>query len=543
MDHVTTIEAPAPRRVARRTSSPRLPVLVGALLALAMIAFDLPSRVVTHVAYAMERGRITANGEELSEAGQIANTFRMVARVARPGVVSIRSWSEAGLAELQRERAEVEKRIAAAGPNPSREEMRKLAEENRALREREQELRESFEQASGSGVVIDADGSILTNAHVIEGREKVRVRLYNRREFEAQVIGVDSQSDLAVLRIGAHDLHPLRFGNSDEMEVGDWVLAVGAPFGLSHTVSHGIVSAKGRTNIVPGWRMAFQDFIQTDAAINPGNSGGPLLNMRGEVIGINTAIATETGYSAGVGLAIPAKMAMNISEQLRATGVVKRGWLGISMMDVTDRTVDLFGGANYWGVLVDIVYEDSPAYRAGLRCEDMIISVDGADVRTTAAVLAVVGNMLPGDTAHVQVIRNGSLLEIPVKIGERPANIDAYVDTRNAIDAVSLDSLGVQARTMQPELWLFMARRPESRAIAIDAREHAERAGVLVRSVKREGSEAQSLQVGDLITAIDDAPTPTVATLRTRLEGRREARLDVTAPNGETRVVRVKLDE
>ncbi|MCA9242694.1 MAG: trypsin-like peptidase domain-containing protein, partial [Phycisphaerales bacterium] len=376
-----------------------------------------------------------------------------------------------------------------------------------------------------------------------EGREKIRVRLYNSREYDAQRVAVDTQSDLAVLRISAHDLHPLQFGDSDQMEVGDWVLAVGAPFGLSHTVSHGIVSAKGRTNIVPGWRMAFQDFIQTDAAINPGNSGGPLLNMRGEVIGINTAIATETGYSAGVGLAIPSKMAVNVSRQLRDTGIVKRGWLGISMMDITDETVDLFGGENYWGVLVDIVYEDSPAYKAGLRCEDMIISVDGVDVRTTPSVLAVVGNMLPGDTANIRVIRNGNLIEVPVEIGERPANIDAYVDARDAVDAVTLDNLGVRARTMQPELWLYLARQPQGRAVAADAHEQSNRKGVFVRSVVRDGVRRLDLQPGDLITAVNDAPTKSVAELRQKLEGVRQARLEVIAPNGESRIVTVKLGE
>src|SRR5919205_416559 len=271
-----------------------------------------------------------------------------------------------------------------------------------------------IEQGSGSGFIISADGYILTNNHVVEGAEQVIVRLLDRREFKAKVVGTDPNTDVAVLRIDAKGLPPLALGNSDDARVGEWVLAIGNPLGegLTFTVTSGIVSAKGRAlNGLPGrGQGSIQDFIQTDAAINPGNSGGPLVNVRGEVIGINSAIASETGFYSGYGFAIPINLAHTVMDQLIQSGRVHRAALGVSIDNVSVNDAAYVGLPEIRGVVVkDIPSEDSPAKAAGIQPGDVIISVDSKPVERVGQLQQVIGFRKPGEVVKVEVARKGGV--------------------------------------------------------------------------------------------------------------------------------------
>jgi serine protease Do len=263
-----------------------------------------------------------------------------------------------------------------------------------------------IEQGSGSGFVVSADGYILTNNHVVEGAEQVTVRLLDRREFTAKVVGTDRNTDVAVLKIDATRLPPMALGNSDDARVGEWVLAIGNPLGegLTFTITSGIVSAKGRAlNGLPrAGQGSIQDFIQTDAAINPGNSGGPLVSVRGEVIGINSAIASETGFYSGYGFAIPINLARTVMNQLIESGEVHRAALGVSIADVSLADAEYVGLPAIRGVVVkDIPSEDSPARAAGIEAGDIIIAVDGKPVEYVGQLQQVIGIRKPGEVVKV----------------------------------------------------------------------------------------------------------------------------------------------
>jgi serine protease Do len=313
--------------------------------------------------------------------------------------------------------------------------------------------RPEVERGSGSGFIVSTDGDILTNAHVVDSADRVIVRLLDRREFPARVLGTDPNTDIALLHIDATGLIPAALGNSDEARVGEWVLAVGNPLGenLSFTVTSGIISAKGRTLALPNQtERSIQDFIQTDAAINPGNSGGPLLNVRGEVIGINSAIASETGFYTGYGFAIPINIARQVEDQLAHGGRVRRAMLGIRVKDAGETDARYVGLPDIRGVVVeDLGSPESPARRAGFLEGDVIVAVDGKPIQYVGQVQQVIAFHKPGDDVAVDIARKGGVRRtLHVRVEEAPAELAtaaAHPD-RNADDnssSATLAGLGI----------------------------------------------------------------------------------------------------
>ncbi len=272
----------------------------------------------------------------------------------------------------------------------------------------------------GSGFIIESDGYILTNNHVVDGAEKIMVRLSNREEYEAELVGTDPRSDLALLKVSADKRLPaLTMGDSDELEVGEWVLAIGSPFGFDYSVTAGIVSAKGRSLSNPQTGN-YVPFIQTDVAINPGNSGGPLFNLDGEVVGINSQIYSNSGGFMGVSFAIPIEMAMDVVKQLKDKGRVSRGWLGVEILEVSRDLALSYGLERPRGALVARVMEGSPAADAGLQEEDIIVEFNGQDIERSGELPQYVGRAPVGEPSRLTVVRGGKKKKLSVTIGELP---------------------------------------------------------------------------------------------------------------------------
>ncbi len=269
----------------------------------------------------------------------------------------------------------------------------------------------------GSGVIVSPNGYILTNHHVVEAADEVEIALVDGRKTKASMIGSDPETDLAVLKINLQDLPAITFGQSQQVKVGDVVLAVGNPFGVGQSVTMGIVSALSRSQVGIN---TFENFIQTDAAVNPGNSGGALTNTSGNLIGINTAIYSRTGGSLGIGFAIPIHVAKQIMEQIIQSGSVVRGWLGVSMQDMTQELAESFNLDSSTGSLIASVLRDGPADKAGIKPGDILIAVEGKSVKNSSEMLNLVAALPPGDTVTVIVIRNKQKKSIPVKVGVRP---------------------------------------------------------------------------------------------------------------------------
>lgn len=274
--------------------------------------------------------------------------------------------------------------------------------------------REFRQEGQGTGVIITKDGYIVTNNHVVEGADEVEVTLSDDRTYAAKVIGTDAKTDVAVVKVDAKDLVPARVGDSDKIEVGDWVVASGSPFGLTQTVTSGIISAKGRSGV---GIVEYEDFIQTDAAINPGNSGGPLVNLEGEVIGINTAIASRNGSFAGVGFAIPSNLVMKIVHAIKDNGKVERGWLGAAIQDLNKDLAESFKYDSTHGVLIGQVVPGSPAEKAGLKSGDIVMEINGLHQHNANMLRNQVAGTEPNTTLPLTIWRNGKEMKVNVKIG------------------------------------------------------------------------------------------------------------------------------
>jgi len=308
------------------------------------------------------------------------------------------------------------------------------------------ESRKEVLRGLGSGVIISKDGYILTNNHVIENADTIYIRTYDNKRHEAKIIGSDPKTDIAVIKTDAKNLNPIAIGDSDALRVGEWVIAIGSPLGenLARTVTQGIVSAKGRANV---GLADYEDFIQTDAAINPGNSGGPLVNIDGELVGINTAIASRTGGFQGIGFAVPSNMARQIMQSLVRSGKVTRGWLGVTIQDVDENIAKGLKLDKAEGVLVGTVLENSPAKAGGLKTGDVILEINGKKLRDTVELRNTIARTSPGTTVQLTVWRDGALKKVAVKLNEIPDQPVA-AEQQQEMDEL----LGFNAAPLSPEL-------------------------------------------------------------------------------------------
>ena len=333
----------------------------------------------------------------------------------------------------------------------------------------------------GSGFIVSSDGFIVTNHHVVENARQVIVRLPDRQEFDAEVVGTDPRSDLAVLKIEATRLPVLALAEDDDVKVGQWVLAIGSPFSLDFSVTAGIVSALGRSlptetgdNYVP--------FIQTDVAINPGNSGGPLFNLDGEVIGVNSQIFTRSGGSIGLSFAIPVSVVRNVFNQIKETGVVERGWLGVSIQDVDRNLAESFGLDRPHGALIAQVGRDSPAAQAGLQAGDIIIRFDGESIETSADLPHVVGLIAPGTEVEAVIVRDGEEETIDVEVGGLGADEVARVDAGVSADG-SVSLLGMRFGDAEPEVLSDLGITGGVAVLEVIPDSPADEAGVVVGDI------------------------------------------------------------
>jgi serine protease Do len=349
---------------------------------------------------------------------------------------------------------------------------------------------EQRRQGLGSGVIVNADGYIITNNHVVENADELQVSI-NKVTYDAEIVGRDPESDLAVIKIdpNGNALNAINLGDSDELQVGEWVLAIGNPFAevLDQTVTAGIVSAKGRTGLANQQDITFQDFIQTDAAINPGNSGGALVNMSGELVGINTMIVSSSGGNVGLGFAIPINLAKNVMEQLIDSGKVMRGWIGVGIRPVDQDMAQALGLDEAYGAMVERVYEDSPAEDAEIEAGDVILEIDGRRVNDDGALVSMIGNYPPNAKVDVLIWRNGKEKKYTITLGERPT--EGVVSTpRQSAD----NPFGIRVAELTPESMSRFQMNYEGEE------------GVLVVGVE-EGSTAarKNVQPGDLIKSIN----------------------------------------
>lgn len=434
----------------------------GALLGTLLIAGQLlaPALVSTHVNAAVD----LPNFADLVE----ANASAIVEISARRTVTPRPQLSDENLEELLR------------GLRP--DEIPDIQRQDRAPKQR---------GAVGSGFLISADGFVITNNHVVEGADQIQVTLNDRRVFDAEVVGLDEPSDIALLKLDAADLPFVEFGDSEAVRVGDWVLAIGSPFGLEFSAAAGIVSAKGRS--VPGnSAYNYMAFIQTDVAINQGNSGGPLFNLEGDVVGINSQILSSTGGSNGISFSIPSNVAMNVVAQLKESGAVERGLLGVRMREVDYALAEIFDMDRPRGAFVDGVIDESPAGNAGVQDEDIIVEFNGHEIEYYTDLPFYVGQYQPGTEAAVRLIRDGEERRLTVVLGSSPTNEASIVVEDTAPERAN--PLGFKISELSEE----------TRQVAgID--------GVRIAQVEEGPGREAGLREGDVVVSLNRQPVPSVS--------------------------------
>ena len=356
-----------------------------------------------------------------------------------------------------------------------------------------------FKQRSlGSGFFIDKEGYIVTNNHVIENADKIKVKLKNGKEYDAEIVGRDSKTDIALIKVKSwRDFQDIKWGDSDVLKVGEWVVAIGSPFGLEHTVTAGIVSAKGRV-IGSG---PYDDFIQTDASINPGNSGGPLINMKGEVIGINTAIVSRSGGNVGIGFAIPISMARGIIKQLKASGTVTRGWLGVSIQNLTPDLAEYYGVKDGKGALIGEVFKGDPADNAGIKPKDVIIEVDGHKVEDSRDLSQKIAEIPVGEKITIKAVRGGKEYTFRV-------NIEKRTDDK--------ESLALKQPMEETDLGMTVSPLTRELARRLNI---SETEGVVVVSVEQDSpADKADVQEGDLLLEIDHKTIKTLEDYQSQID-------------------------
>lgn len=464
--------------------------VVLALCAVGLLGYALGTGVLRTAQFARAAQEVDATRQELATVQDLARVYKLVGKVVEPSVVKI----------------DVHKTLTNA---PKEEELLKRFFPDRDG-DGEPDVPPGFKiperdydaQGTGSGVIMEVDGKtgyVLTNNHVAGGATDLTVTLCDGREIkDAKLVGADPKSDVAVIKIEAEGLIPAKWGNSDYLEKGELICAFGSPFGFVGSMTHGIVSALNRDRVrIIDSRYAYENFIQVDAPINPGNSGGPLVNLRGEVVGINTAIASRTGAFSGIGLAIPANQAKFVYEQIKEKGKVVRGWLGVEISNVADAKDEArsWGYEGTTGVMVKMVQKNAPA-REKLEPGDVIVALGGTKIDNMSELRNLIAATPPGTELAVELVRAGTKQQVTVQLGEQPDDLDKVVVARDPRggDTVSLEKLGIKLVKPTPE-------NLSSAGIA-DAS-----AGALATQVE-EGSPAwqAGMRTGDLITAIGDTP-------------------------------------
>lgn len=504
------------RRILKRP----LMLIVAVALGLG-VPYFLPE-LASQLVYAVEVGQAVASQSKQESASSLSEAFKSVSGELKPSVVSISSIKRVDLANRN---------------NPGRLDEDQIPEDFRRFFGDEFFDRFFFDlptppggfqqRGLGTGVIIREDGYIVTNSHVVADADQVTVTLADKRQFDALVIGADKATDVAVLKIDASGLKAATWGDSSALEVGDWVLAIGSPFGLAQTVTAGIVSATDRADV---GITAYEDFIQTDAAINPGNSGGPLVNLRGEVVGLNTAIASRTGGNVGVGFAIPAKMAGEVMEKLIEYGEVERGYLGAMIQDLTSELAESFGYAGTNGVLVSDVAAAGPADRAGLRSGHIILEMNGKSMTSARELRNTVAAISPGTKAELRLFHSGNEQVLEVAIGRLapPARVAAAEP-----EPAASGQLGLTVAPLNPET---------ARRLGIDENTK----GVVVTKIDPAGAAAPAgVTRGDVILKINGQAIQNTTGFRKLVSGldlKRGVRMQVMS-EGFRRFVFVRSEE
>lgn len=460
----------------------------------------------------------TYSSESLHAAKSLSKAFENVAKTLSPSVVNVSTTSKA---QVDLDGLE----------SPFKEFF------GERFFERFKEQGDTPKQGLGTGVIIDSNGHILTNHHVVGDADKVEIRfLDNDKGYQAEVVGKDPATDLAVLKVqGAPSslLQPAKLGSSDNLKIGEWVVAIGNPFGLDHSITAGIVSAKGRSLMMPD---RYEDFIQTDAAINPGNSGGPLVNLSGEVVGINSAIFSRSGGYMGIGFAIPSAIAKSVSESLINQGRVVRGWLGVTIQNLSEELAKSFGVDTTKGVLVGQVQTDSPADTAGLKQGDIIVGVSGKNVEDVNQLKNKIAGTKPGTTVSILVIRGGNREAIDVKIAELPSDISSILrkpgkSEPNKNDALK-ETIGIIVQDITEELAASLDLGTSEGVIVakVSKGSPAYEGGLRSRDIIKKVGETKVSSVSELLKLLSDE----VLKIGVRL---------IVEQQGMERFVFIKIDE
>ena len=353
------------------------------------------------------------------------------------------------------------------------------------------------ERSLGSGVIVSQDGYIITNNHVVEKADEIKVTLFDKRVFKGRIVGVDSKTDVAIIRIDAGNLPVLSWGDSDTLQVGEFVLAIGSPYGLSNTVTMGIISAVGRANV---GIADYEDFIQTDAAINPGNSGGPLVNIKGELIGINTAIFSRTGGYQGIGFAVPSNMVRLVMDQLIQKGKVTRGWIGVSIQELTPELAQQFGLKKSKGALVSDVVKDSPAAKAGIVRGDIIIQFNGKEVKDVSSLRNLVAQSKAGSAISLKILRGGKELTVQVDIVELPREVAEVLPDQSPNEAEAKVLTGLAVMDLNKEIIRQLGFNKEEKGV------------VVVRVEPGSPADEAEMKKGDIIKEINKKEIDNLAT-------------------------------